>query len=53
MRLDDDILPLSEVWEKLRTYILTKCPKQYVIYYGLNIFRQNNRVGLAKKMPLC
>jgi len=32
MRLDDDILPIPEVWEKMRKYILEESPDRYFLY---------------------
>lgn len=53
MRLDDDILPIPEVWEKMRKYILEESPDRYLLYYGVNILARGNRVGVMKKYPRC
>ncbi len=51
MRLDDDILPVPETWTKMRKYILEKTPHEYLLYYGINIYRKGNQVGIMKKLP--
>ena len=51
MRLDDDILPIPETWEKMRKYILEKQPNEYLLYYGINIYRRKNKIWIMKKVP--
>jgi len=53
MRLDDDILPIPETWEKLREHVLTKQPNTYMLYYGINLLREGNRVGIMRNLPRC
>ncbi len=53
MRLDDDILPIPETWKKMREYILTKKPNEYLLYYGVNVLRRGNRYGIMTKIPRC
>ena len=53
MRLDDDLLPFPDVWEKMRAYILDKNPQEYLLYSWINILKQWNRVGVMKSLPLC
>jgi glycosyltransferase involved in cell wall biosynthesis len=40
MRLDDDILPVPETWEKMRSHIMKNNPNEYLLYYGINIRRE-------------
>ena len=51
MRLDDDILPVPETWEKMREYILSKEPNEYLLYYGINIYRKWNQIWIMKSLP--
>ena len=51
MRLDDDIIPIPETWERMRQYIFEKLPNKYLLYYGLNIIQRWNRYGIMEAMP--
>jgi glycosyltransferase involved in cell wall biosynthesis len=51
MRLDDDILPIPETWEKMRTYILKNTPNEYILYYGVNLHKIENQIGIMQKYP--
>lgn len=53
MRLDDDIFPIPETWEKMRKYILEKQPNEYLLYYGVNVLARWNRYGVMTKIPRC
>ncbi len=53
MRLDDDILPIPDIWEEMRNYVLGNEPNEYVVYSGINVLAEGNRVGVMKSLPLC
>ncbi len=53
MRLDDDILPISETWEKMRNYIFEKKPKKYLLYFWINVLKRWNKIWVMSKQPRC
>jgi len=53
MRLDDDILPVPETWNAMRRYVLESQPNEYLLYYGINVLREGDRIGVMKSLPRC
>lgn len=51
MRLDDDILPVPETWQRMRKYIFKYEPNEYLLYFGINIIKRWNQVWIMKNLP--
>ncbi len=53
MRLDDDILPVPDTWERMRKYIFEKEPNEYLLYYWVNVLARGSQYGVMSRIPRC
>lgn len=51
MKLDDDNMLLPAKWKNIRESIITKSPQRYCVYWGYNLLKRDNSIGVCKNDP--
>lgn len=49
VKVDDDNLFIEEAWKRLREYVLTKQPKEYVVFWWVNLLAKGDVVWVSEK----
>ncbi|OIO77106.1 hypothetical protein AUJ87_01780 [Candidatus Gracilibacteria bacterium CG1_02_38_174] len=51
MRVDDDNILIPEKFNQIRTYILKYKPNKNLMYWGYNLLKKDNQIGICKNDP--